>query len=126
MNDCVEWEGQISPNGYGRMSDGKRYAHRETWKEHNGDIPEGMVIKHKCDNKLCVNPEHLESGTQAENVKEAYDRGLRKPTRKLTDEQIREIKVRLHTENNSALAREFGVSRFLICDIKKGRIHAAI
>ena len=125
MDDCIEWAGQVSQNGYGRLPDGKRYAHREAWKMINGLIPEGMVIKHKCDNKLCVNPDHLEVGTQSENVKEAYDRGLREPTRKLTDEQIREIKERID-ENNSALSREFGVSRQLICDISKGRIHGTI
>lgn len=122
MNDCILWKGQVSPNGYGRLSDGKNYAHREAWRQVYGEIPKGKVIKHKCDNKLCINIEHLELGTQAENVKEAYDRNLRKPIRKLTDKQIQEIKQRLN-ENNSALAREFGVSRQLICCIAKGRLH---
>jgi len=124
--DCILHKGQVSQNGYGRLSNGKDYAHRNAWEIFNkSTIPKGMVIKHKCDNKLCINPFHLELGTQAENVKEAYDRGLRKPTRKLTDEQIKEIKSRID-ENNSALAREFGVSRQLICDISKGRLHGNI
>jgi len=122
-SNCILWKGQVSPNGYGRMPDGKRYAHRVAWEWISGKlIPTGMVIKHSCDNKLCVNPEHLSLGTQSENVQEAYDRGIHKPTRKLTDEQIIEIKSRLH-ENNSHLAKEFGVSPQLICSIAKGRLH---
>ena len=124
--DCILHTGQVSPNGYGRLSDGKRYAHRWAWEVfHDTPIPEGLVVKHNCDTKLCINPLHLDLGTQSENVQEAYDRGLRKPTRKLSNDQIKAIKIRIN-ENNSALAREFGVSRQLICDISKGRIHGTI
>ena len=121
-NECILWQGQVSPNGYGRMSDGKRYAHRVSYENTFGPIPEGFVVKHKCDNKLCVNTDHLEAGTQASNVKEAYDRKLRKPSRKLTNSQFKEIANRVKTESGSALAREFNVSRQLVCDIKKGRV----
>lgn len=103
------------------MSDGKRYAHRSVWEDTYGPIPDGCVIKHICDNKLCVNITHLECGTQSENVKEAYDRGLKNPTRKLSKKQFKEVFDRSHKENNSKLAREFGISRQLVCDIKKGR-----
>lgn len=122
MSSCILWEGKVSLNGYGRCSNGKDYAHREAYISANGAIPKGLVVKHACDTKLCVNPDHLSAGTQAENVQEAYDRGLRSPARKLSTEQFKDVLERCNTENNSALAREYGVSRQLICCIKKGRI----
>lgn len=122
ISDCVEWEGQVSPNGYGRLSDGKKYAHRHAYEKVYGGIPAGSVVKHKCDNRRCVNPEHLELGSQSSNVKEAYDRGLRLPSRKLTQHQFKEIRQRCTTENNAALAREFNISRQLVCNIKKRRV----
>lgn len=54
------------------------HLHRLSWWLHN-DMPEmtsAMIVRHKCDNPECTNPEHLEIGTQAQNVKEAYTRGL--------------------------------------------------
>lgn len=50
-------------------------AHRASWTLHNGPIPAGMVIMHKCDNPPCCNPDHLKLGTRAENNKDAAAKG---------------------------------------------------
>lgn len=50
-------------------------SHRASYIIHKGKIPKGMVIMHTCDNKLCVNPDHLVMGTQADNIRDAVSKG---------------------------------------------------
>jgi hypothetical protein len=84
-DECWNWKGGISKAGYGEIGVYVEhiYAHRYSWMLHNGDIPscEGhrhtMVIRHKCDNPLCVNPNHLEIGTQQDNLMDCVVRGRR-------------------------------------------------
>lgn len=66
---CWEWK-KAKRNGYGQTSVlGKQeIAHRASWIIFRGEIPSGMNINHKCNNKGCVNPDHLYVGTQQENV----------------------------------------------------------
>lgn len=125
---CLEWSG-AKTRGYGsRRYKGRTvYAHRLAYCEAHGlgleDIA-GQVVRHKCDNPPCCNPDHLELGTQAENVQDSLDRGRHANPRALTQEDAEEIRrryepwrgTRWHPNPNgqSALAREYGVSQSVI------------
>ena len=83
-NGCIEYIGsRDSRSGYGKVRVGSRTdgtrrtarAHRVAWEIARGPIPEGHVVRHRCDNPPCVNPDHLELGTQADNVQDMVDRG---------------------------------------------------
>ncbi|MDD7930099.1 HNH endonuclease signature motif containing protein [Microbacterium thalli] len=64
---CWIWTGAVSTSGYGRLGDD--YAHRVSYVLAKGAIPAGLQIDHLCFQKLCINPEHLEAVTQAENLR---------------------------------------------------------
>jgi hypothetical protein len=75
--DCWEWQGCIGPEGYGRSCwrGVQENAHRVSFRVFKGGIKKGNFICHTCDNMICVNPDHLYSGTQKDNMK---DKRLRK------------------------------------------------
>lgn len=77
MTPCTEWHKARSSAGYGQKSvDGKvLYVHRLEYEKHHGPIPKGMVVRHRCDNPACYNIEHLEIGTQKENMRDMWERG---------------------------------------------------
>lgn len=82
-NECWEWQGHID-HGYGRSHlDGiKDYAHRVAYRLTYGNIPTGLIVAHKCDNKICVNPNHLEAVSFSKNNSDAFTRGLKFNTKR--------------------------------------------
>ena len=76
---CIEWTGCVSPTGYGkfRLSDGPQDAHVVAWRMANGGIPVpvGKLVMHSCDNRQCVNAEHLSLGTTSDNMIDCRDKG---------------------------------------------------
>lgn len=78
-DQCWPWLGTKTSHGYGvAQRNGRRIlAHRVAFAIKHGDITSGLVVRHKCDNPSCVNPNHLEVGTQADNLQDCRNRGRR-------------------------------------------------
>ncbi len=99
--------------------------HRYIYAQRFGKIPDGICVRHKCDNPSCINIEHLELGTHQENMDDMVNRkrslkGSNNALSKLDEDKIRMI--RLSSKNNSELERELGVSNQLISLIRKGKL----
>lgn len=63
---CLEWAGYRSSAGYGKF--GRQYAHRVSWIEENGPVPDGCDVHHRCKNRACIEPIHLEALPRAEHL----------------------------------------------------------
>jgi hypothetical protein len=74
---CWEWHASVGRSGYGTFTcKGVTWgSHRFSWAAANGQIPPGMSVLHRCDNKLCVRPDHLFLGTQADNMADKMAKG---------------------------------------------------
>lgn len=112
---------------YGSFSDGGKIvgAHRYAYERHVAKIPDGLHVLHKCDNPLCVNPDHLFLGTNQDNVDDKMRKGRldRRDNEhnarcKISNEQVREI--RESGESGVVLGKRYGVSRNQISYIKRG------
>ena len=105
-----------------RMKRGSMTAARHVWEECFGQIPDGLNVLHKCDNPVCVNPEHLELGTQSKNIQDCVKRG-RYVVNKGQAKICAGIASRIRASNlkGRELARIYGISEQAICDLRKGR-----
>ena len=74
---CWEYIKKLRKDGYAQIGiNGKKIlAHRLSYTVYIGEIPEGMCVLHKCDNRKCLNPKHLWLGTQADNVRDTIEKG---------------------------------------------------
>ena len=131
MSDCINWSKGLAHNGYGLTTrNNKTYrAHRLAYCDyHNIDHSDikGQVVRHTCDNRKCINPEHLVIGTHQDNMD---DRAVRNRTAKgeahgnakLLEVDIRTIRNRYISGSKehglSAIAKDFGVSSQTVSNI---------
>ena len=128
--ECWNWEGsKVRKYGYITIQQPVKIGvHRFSWILHNGDIPEGLYVCHKCDNPSCCRPDHLFLGTQAQNMADKKSKGrgfikMRYCNSKLTAEQIFKIRedYRPHKVTQKILSQQYGVSRENIHYILKGK-----
>lgn len=96
--------------------------YRFIYEECFGEIPAGMVIRHKCDNPSCINPEHLEVGTHADNVADMKSRGRQAKGERVHGAKLSEDDVRAILADNTSstyqLAEKYGVSNVSIGKIR--------
>jgi hypothetical protein len=123
---CWVWTGATHERGYGIIglggrSRGNERAHRTAYRLYRGDIPEGKVMLHKCGNTNCVNPWHLEVGTQKENAQDKMrmgrhyqpnNNGSNAKWAKLDNEKVSEILAAKGGVRGigASLAKKFNVS----------------
>lgn len=128
---CWEWQGRVNESGYGLFwHEGKnRLSHRFSWELHNGEIPEGMCVCHKCDVRTCVRPDHLFVGTTQDNTADKMakgrhrtnpPRGMAAHNAKLTDDDVREIRASVGITQKQ-LGEKYGVHSSVISEIKTGK-----
>jgi hypothetical protein len=127
---CWLWMSCRNRQGYGQINVGNKKrveAHRVAYELTYGPIPDGKVVRHKCDNPRCCRPDHLLLGTYRDNAQDAIERGQmpsgeRHGNAYLTAEKVNQIRNRVASgEKQIELADSFGVSKMTINDIIRGR-----
>ena len=122
IKECWGWTASLNNKGYGQFYTGKTMmtAHRTSWMLTNGNIPKGLNVLHKCDNPLCVNPEHLFLGTLSDNMQDCRDKGrLVMPNTKgcnhgrsrLTSSDVKEIRDLASVMYQREISGIYGISR---------------
>jgi len=137
--ECWEWKGAVDTRGYGHLRwNGKIVrSHRLAYELSYGPIPKvsghhGVVVMHKCDNRLCCRPLHLKLGSQGDNIADMKTKGRRKNIgvgsdngrAVLTVEQVRAIRV--DQRSIATIARDYPISRAAVQRIKAGKAWASV
>lgn len=114
---CWDWVGSAS-NGYGELRFGTRLV-KATHISHRiyiGPVQRGLMVRHRCDRPICVQPQHLILGTQVDNMGDAAERarmprGLSHHNGRLTDDDVREIRQRWAAgQTRDVIAAAFDIS----------------
>lgn len=129
---CWLWTGSVGNSGYG-VAEGrfvnqkKMSAHRLSYLAHKGQLNRNLEVCHTCDNRLCVNPDHLWLGSHKDNIHDAIKKdrtlvgkiGVKHHNVILTEKQVLDIYKRAHSgEVQRRIAEEYGVSYQTVSDIK--------
>ena len=119
MNDCIEWQGNRHDKGYGRQwsAELNRYerATHIVLRDEGIDVPSGMCVMHTCDNPPCVNPDHLQIGTHADNMADMAKKGRGTP--KITAADVIEIREHSHAFPQQEVADYYGITRAAVYKI---------
>lgn len=130
---CWKWTGNKYNNGYGMLCCESKTvrAHRWAYRRFVGEIPNGLCVCHHCDNRDCVNPDHLFVGTQSDNLLDAkrkgrLEMGCKKGNgnyrTKLTALCVAEIRSPINRAISCReFGRKFGVCPRAIYDVRIGR-----
>ena len=125
ISGCHEWQVGINRGGYGKLwFRGKCSvpAHRVAFTLFTGAIPDGSNVLHHCDNRKCVNPEHLFLGTLQDNIRDMDDKGRRGTKSCLTYSDANEIREMLSNRySQKVIAKKFNVDQTTISRIKLGK-----
>lgn len=128
--ECWEWTASRDKDGYGLfcLAGATSKAHRASWILFKGSIPSGLSVLHECDNRGCVNPDHLFLGTQLDNMRDCRAKnrharldGKKNGHRRLTEEEV--IKIRSGVYDGvscDVIAERLGVWRTTIYDVING------
>ena len=128
-NKCWEWTGTLNKKGYGvvRIQGVNFTAHRLSWLLFNGGGWRGLQVLHRCDNRKCINPNHLFLGTNADNLadrqaKGRQSRGEKHPTAKLKEFEVKEIRRLVSVGMEIAkIAQNYNVHWSTIYNMIKGK-----
>ncbi len=135
--DCWMWTANTR-SGYGQIKGYchkmKKYrplcAHRVSWELYNGKISGDMNVLHRCDNPLCVNPDHLFLGTHLDNARDRVEkcreaRGERHGRSKLTDDEVDDIRLLYDSMTKKEIGSIFNVSErhvfYIGCGKSRGK-----
>lgn len=117
MTDCIRNDYRINSSGYAN--------HRQVYEQAHGAVAPGQVVMHTCGNRWCVNPDHMEVGTQHENRLEQVRRSVN-PKQKISFEDAELIRwcARQGTKTygwGAKVAKAFGVDKGTISKIRLGK-----
>lgn len=122
---CWLWTAAKNTLGYGVIGRGGRrggnhVAHKLSWQIHNGPVPEGYLVLHRCDVPMCVCPSHLYLGTARDNSIDMIAKE-RAPIAKLNADKVHEIRMRIKSgERYAEIAADYGVAPTSIGNIATG------
>lgn len=134
IGKCIEWQRSIHSAGYGQIWHIARNlsTHRVAYELFIGPIPDGLLVLHKCDNRLCVRPEHLFLGTNLDNAKDRMKKGRQATGQgngkaRMTKTAIREVRQRCACgETQAVVAAEFGIGIRHVQDLVAKRKRASV
>lgn len=130
---CIEWPGYRNAQGYGRINRQCRvqFVHRWAWAQTYGPIPEGMILRHRCDNPPCYRLDHLVLCSRRENTDDMVQKGRQavghRVHGRLTESDVRAIRRRAASgETRASLAAEFGTAHSNVSNIVNRKIWRSV